>query len=308
MSDLRTLPVPEGLDGDRLDSALARLLGLSRTRAAALVDDGHVTLDGTAPLRSERVHAGSWLEVVLPQVPTAPTVVPGHVAGLRVVHDDDDLVVVDKPVGVAVHPSPGWSGPTVLGHLAAAGFTVATSGAAERQGVVHRLDVGTSGLLVVAKSERAYTTLKGAFRERTVAKTYHALVQGHPDPLRGTIDAPIARHPRHDHRWAVVAGGKDSITHYATLEAHRWVSLLELALETGRTHQIRVHLSALRHPCVGDLTYGADPVLARRLGLTRQWLHAVTLGFAHPASGQPVTYTSAYPDDLDSALERTRAP
>ena len=308
MSDLRTLPVPEGLDGDRLDSALARLLGLSRTRAAALVDDGHVTLDGTAPLRSERVHAGSWLEVVLPQVPTAPTVVPGHVAGLRVVHDDDDLVVVDKPVGVAVHPSPGWSGPTVLGHLAAAGFTVATSGAAERQGVVHRLDVGTSGLLVVAKSERAYTTLKGAFRERTVAKTYHALVQGHPDPLRGTIDAPIARHPRHDHRWAVVAGGKDSITHYATLEAHRWVSLLELALETGRTHQIRVHLSALRHPCVGDLTYGADPVLARRLGLTRQWLHAVTLGFAHPASGQPVTYTSDYPDDLDSALERTRAP
>jgi len=308
VSDLRTLPVPEGLDGDRLDSALARLLGLSRTRAAALVDDGHVTLDGTAPLRSERVHAGSWLEVVLPQVPTAPTVVPGHVAGLRVVHDDDDLVVVDKPVGVAVHPSPGWSGPTVLGHLAAAGFTVATSGAAERQGVVHRLDVGTSGLLVVAKSERAYTTLKGAFRERTVAKTYHALVQGHPDPLRGTIDAPIARHPRHDHRWAVVAGGKDSITHYATLEAHRWVSLLELALETGRTHQIRVHLSALRHPCVGDLTYGADPVLARRLGLTRQWLHAVTLGFAHPASGQPVTYTSDYPDDLDSALERTRAP
>ncbi len=306
MTEHRTLPVPDGLDGDRLDSALARMLGLSRTRAAELVDSGQVTLDGTSPARSERVRAGSWLDVRLPAAPEPVTVVPARVEGLGIVHDDDDLVVVDKPVGVAAHPSPGWTGPTVLGHLAAAGVSVATSGAAERQGIVHRLDVGTSGLMVVAKSERAYTALKRAFRERTVDKVYHALVQGRPDPLRGTIDAPIARHPRHDHRWAVVAGGKQAVTHYETLEAHRWASLLEVHLETGRTHQIRVHMSALRHPCVGDLTYGADPVLAERLELGRQWLHAVRLAFEHPGTALPVAYESGYPADLETALAHVR--
>ncbi len=306
MSQHRSLPVPDGLDGDRLDSALARLLGLSRTRAADLVSTGQVRVDGALPAKSERVRAGSWLEVVLPTVQPETGLVAQRVPGLRIVHEDDDLVVLDKPVGVAAHPSPGWSGPTVLGHLAAAGVGVATSGAAERQGVVHRLDVGTSGLMVVAKSEPAYAALKQAFRDRAVDKTYHALVQGHPDPSRGTVDAPIARHPRHDHRWAVVAGGRPSVTHYATLEAHRWASLLEIRLESGRTHQIRVHMSALRHPCAGDLTYGADPVLARRLGLTRQWLHAVGLGFAHPGTGREVCFTSPYPDDLEQALQQVR--
>ena len=182
------------------------------------------------------------------------------------VYDDDDIVVVDKPVGVAAHPSPGWNGPTVIGGLAAAGYRISTSGAAERQGIVHRLDVGTSGLMVVAKSERAYTALKRAFRERTVDKRYHALVQGHPDPSSGTIDAPIDRHPTHDYKWAVVAGGRPSVTHYETLEAFRAASLLEMQLETGRTHQIRVHMAALRHPCVGDLTYGADPDAGQAAG------------------------------------------
>jgi 23S rRNA pseudouridine1911/1915/1917 synthase len=226
---------------------------------------------------------------------------------MTVVHDDEHIVVVDKPVGVAAHPSPGWTGPTVIGGLAAAGYRVSTSGAAERQGVVHRLDVGTSGLMVVAKSERAYTVLKRAFKERTVDKIYHALVQGHPDPLRGTVDAPIERHPTHDYKWAVVAGGKPSVTHYETLEAHRAASLLEITLETGRTHQIRVHMAALRHPCVGDLTYGADPTLAARLGLQRQWLHAVRLGFDHPDTGERLELTSAYPADLAAALEKLRA-
>ncbi len=308
MSEHRTLAVPEGLDGDRLDTALARLLGLSRTRAAELVDDGNVTLDGTAPARSVRVRAGDWLDVRVPPPAVEAGVVPAHVEGLRIVHDDDDLVVVDKPVGVAAHASPGWTGPTVLGHLAAAGIQVAPVGAAERHGIVHRLDVGTSGLMVVAKSALAYTALKHAFKQRSVDKTYHALVQGHPDPLRGTVDAPISRHPRHDHRWAVVSGGKDSVTHYETLEAHRWASLLEIRLETGRTHQIRVHMAALHHPCVGDLTYGADPVLAERLGLTRQWLHAVRLGFRHPGSSLDVTYESDYPDDLATALRRVQEP
>ena len=305
-ADQRSLPVPEGLDGERLDAGLARLLGLSRSRVAQLVEHGLVQLDGRPAAKSDRLAAGAWLEVTVPVAERAVEVVPERVAGMQVVHDDDDLVVVDKPVGVAAHPSPGWAGPTVIGHLAAAGYTVATSGATERQGVVHRLDVGTSGLMVVAKSERAYSALKRAFKGRTVTKTYHALVQGHPDPLRGTIDAPIGRHPRSDWRWAVTAGGKDSVTHYETLEAHRFASVLRIGLETGRTHQIRVHMSAVHHPCVGDLTYGADPVLAARLGLDRQWLHAVRLEFEHPSTGAPVAYDSSYPEDLAHALEAVR--
>jgi 23S rRNA pseudouridine1911/1915/1917 synthase len=303
MGDRRSLPVPDGLEGERVDAALARLFGLSRTKAAELAAAGGVTLDGTTVGKSDRVAAGSWLDVELPAARPHPAVVPGAVTGLRVVHDDDDVLVVDKPVGVAAHPSPGWSGPTVLGGLAAAGYTIATSGAAERQGIVHRLDVGTSGLMVVAKSERAYSALKRAFKERTVDKTYHALVQGLPDPVEGTIDAPVGRHPQHDYRWAVVAGGKPSITHYAVVEAFRSASLLEIHLETGRTHQIRVHFSALRHPCVGDLTYGADPVLAERVGLQRQWLHAARLAFEHPGTGHRLELSSPYPDDLQHALD-----
>jgi 23S rRNA pseudouridine1911/1915/1917 synthase len=240
-----------------------------------------------------------------PASPVEVQAVP--VPGLVVVYQDDDIVVVDKPVGVAAHPSPGWTGPTVIGGLAGAGIRISTSGAAERQGVVHRLDVGTTGVMVVAKSEHAYTVLKRAFKERTVDKGYHALVQGHPDPSAGTIDAPIDRHPRHDYKFAVVASGRPSVTHYSTLEAFRAASLVDIRLETGRTHQIRVHFAALRHPCVGDLTYGADPVLARRLGLQRQWLHARTLAFAHPADGRPVEFTSEYPEDLAGALEVLRA-
>jgi 23S rRNA pseudouridine1911/1915/1917 synthase len=233
-------------------------------------------------------------------------IVPIAVPELTIVHDDDDIVVIDKPVGVAAHPSVGWEGPTVLGALAAAGFRISTSGAAERAGIVHRLDAGTSGLMVVAKSERAYTHLKRAFHDRTVEKIYHAVVQGHPDPLTGTIDAPIGRHPRSDWKFAVVAGGKPSVTHYETIEAFPAASLLEIHLETGRTHQIRVHMAAQRHPCVGDAMYGADPALSARLGLTRQWLHAVQLAFEHPATGEWVTFTTTYPDDLQHALDVLR--
>jgi 23S rRNA pseudouridine1911/1915/1917 synthase len=303
VGEVRSLPVPDGLEGERVDAALARLFGLSRTKAADLAEDGRVLVDGTAVGKSARVTAGSWLEVELPDPPRPIEVVPQTVEGLRVVFDDDDIVVVDKPVGVAAHPSPGWNGPTVIGGLAGAGYRVSTSGAAERQGVVHRLDVGTTGLMVVAKSERAYTSLKRQFKDRTVDKTYHALVQGLMDPPRGTIDAPIDRHPQHEYRWAVVTDGKPSITHYETLEAFRHASLLEIHLETGRTHQIRVHTSAMRHPCVGDLTYGADPVLAQRLKLARQWLHAKRLGFEHPGSGQRVEFESPYPADLQHALD-----
>jgi 23S rRNA pseudouridine1911/1915/1917 synthase len=160
--------------------------------------------------------------------------------------------------------------------------------------------------MVVAKGERAYSALKRAFKERTVDKVYHAVVQGLPDPVNGTIDAPIGRHPSSDWKWAVTTAGKPSTTHYELLEAFRAASLVEVHLETGRTHQIRVHFSALRHPCVGDLTYGADPTLSARLGLARQWLHAVRLGFEHPGTGQHVEYSSEYPPDLSAALQRLR--
>ncbi|WP_412542274.1 RluA family pseudouridine synthase [Longispora sp. K20-0274] len=302
----RTLPVPDGLDGLRLDQAVSRLTGVSRTVAADLAEDGNILLDGVVAGKSDKVRAGSWLEVTLPPPPEPPSIRPERIDGLAVVYDDDDIVVVNKPVGVAAHPSPGWSGPTVIGGLAGMGYRISTSGAAERQGVVHRLDVGTTGLMVVAKSEVAYTVLKRAFKERTVEKRYHAVVQGHPDPSRGTIDAPIDRHPTADYRWAVMSGGKPSVTHYDTLEAFPAASLLDVHLETGRTHQIRVHFSALRHPCVGDLTYGADPTLSAKLGLDRQWLHARTLGFAHPGTGDYVEFTSDYPEDLERALRILR--
>ena len=302
----RSLPVPDGLAGARLDVALSRLLGLSRTVAADLVEAGDVALDGTVAHKADKVRAGAWLDVILPAPPTPPAIEPRAVSGLRVVYSDDDIVVVDKPVGVAAHASPGWTGPTVVGGLAAMGHRISTSGAAERQGVVHRLDVATTGLMVVAKSEMAYTALKRAFKSREVDKRYHAVVQGQLDPLRGTVDAPIDRHPTHDYRWAVVSGGKPSVTHYDTLEAFPAASLVDVRLETGRTHQIRVHFSALRHPCVGDLTYGADPTLAARLGLERQWLHARELGFAHPRTGEDVRFTSDYPDDLTYALHTLR--
>ena len=303
----RRVPVPDGLDGERLDAALARMFGLSRTQAQDLVGNGAVLVDGSPAAKSDRVRAGDWLDVTLPPPPVPLTASPEPVPGLGIVYEDADIVVVDKPVGVAAHPTPGWTGPTVLQGLLAAGHTLATSGAAERQGIVHRLDAGTTGVMVVAKSEPAYSALKQAFRERTVDKRYHALVQGHPDPLRGTIDAPIGRHPSGDGRFAIISDGRPSVTHYDTLEAFRGASLLEVRLETGRTHQIRVHMAAVRHPCVGDRLYGADPVLAERLGLSRQWLHAVALSFAHPADGRRVEFVSPYPPDLQHVLDMLRA-
>lgn len=300
----RSLFVPEGLTGERADAAIAKLLGFSRTFAAEVTEAGGVILDGRVLGKSDRLTAG-WLEVSW-KSKVGPAIVPVVVADLGIVHDDDDIVVIDKPAGVAAHPSIGWEGLTVLGALAGAGFRIATSGAAERAGIVHRLDVGTSGLMVVAKTETAYSALKRAFHDREVHKIYHAVVQGHPDPLAGTIDAPIGRHPGASWKFAVTADGKASVTHYETLEAFPSASLLEIELETGRTHQIRVHMAAQRHPCVGDAMYGADPTISTRLGLSRQWLHAKRLGFEHPATRQPVEFVSEYPADLQHALEVLR--
>ena len=300
--ELRTLIVPEGVAGERVDSALTRVLGLSRTSIVRLLDEGEIRSSGIAMGKSDRVTAGQMIEILLPDTAVREPIPLTPLAGLTVVYDDDAIVVIDKPVGCAAHPSPGWTGPTVVGALSAAGYSISTSGAAERAGIVHRLDVGTSGLMIVAKTDRAYTVLKDAFRNREVEKIYHALVQGHMDPSTGTIDAPIDRHPKEDYRFAVVADGKTSITHYEVIEYYRAVSLVKVELETGRTHQIRVHFSALRHPLVGDLTYGADPTLAARLEISRPWLHALELRFRHPITNEPLDLRAPYPADLVGAL------
>lgn len=299
--------LPDTLAGERVDAAVARVSGYSRSRIDSLIEAGAVHVNGaTVTKASTKVSGGELVEVDDHAKPVAPTVTPRRADGLAIIHEDADLVVVDKPAGVAAHPSLGWEGPSVVEHLASVGVQVSTSGAAERQGIVQRLDVGTSGLMVVAKSEGAYSVLKQAFRDRAVQKIYHALAQGHPDPFEGTIEAPIARHPGHEWKMAIVEGGRHSVTHYETLEAHRSATLLQIHLETGRTHQIRVHLAAISHPCAGDPLYGADPTLAARLGLERQWLHAVELGFIHPRSGEWVRFTSEYPQDLADALEIVR--
>jgi len=300
--ELRTLSVPEGVAGERIDSALTRVLGLSRTAVVKLLEDGDITTGGKAMPKSDRVTAGQVIDVLMPAPVNTDPIPLTPIEGLTVVYDDQDIVVIDKPIGCAAHPSPGWTGPTVVGALMAAGYSISTSGPAERQGIVHRLDVGTSGLMIVAKSDKAFHVLKDAFRNRTVEKIYHAMIQGHMDPTTGTIDAPIDRHPKEDHRFAVVATGKESITHYEVIEFYRGVSMVKIELETGRTHQIRVHFSALHHPLVGDTTYGADPVLAKSLQMSRPWLHAAELRFAHPITGQALNFHAPYPADLTRSL------
>ena len=304
MSERRTYFVPDGFAGDRIDAVIARLTGLSRSKAADIVDAGEALLDGVVVGKSAKVKSGSVLDVELPDPPSSePELTP---VDMNLLYQDDDLVVVDKPAGVAAHASLNFEGPNVLGALLAAGVTLTTSGPPERKGIVHRLDVGTTGCMVVAKSELAYTRLKRAFKDRTVTKIYHALVQGHPDPMSGTIEAPIGRDHRHQWKMGIREDGKHAVTHYDVIEAMAGASLVEVHLETGRTHQIRVHMAAVKHPCIGDDMYGADPATSARLGLDRQWLHAVRLGFVHPRTGEYVEFESAYPADLQNALDQMR--
>jgi 23S rRNA pseudouridine1911/1915/1917 synthase len=301
---IRTWPVPEELSGERCDVSLARLTGLSRAVCAQYIDEKRVTINNKVALKSARLNFADVLEIDLPDPDLADN---EPYVELPIVYTDDDVVVVDKPAGVAAHPSQGWSGPTVTGSLVKMGHVLTSHGPDERKGIVHRLDVGTSGLMVVAKSERAYLSIKDQFRDRTVEKLYHTLIQGWLDPSSGTIDAPIDRHPNSSYRFAVISDGRPSITHYDTLESFAYASLLAVHLETGRTHQIRVHMSALRHPCCGDLTYGADPTLAAKLKLDRQWLHAVKLGFTHPGNGEYISFTSPYAPELTRALDLARS-
>ncbi|MFM7859915.1 MAG: RluA family pseudouridine synthase, partial [Candidatus Nanopelagicaceae bacterium] len=274
-----------------------------RSAIVKLLESDEVNLGHRLLTKSDRVESGSMITVLLPDN-EAGVAIPPTPLDMEIVYQDTDLVIVNKPIGCAAHPSPGWSGPTVVGALIASGISISSSGPAERQGIVQRLDVGTSGLMMVAKTESAYLRLKDMFRNREIKKIYHALAQGHVEPAIGTIDAPIDRHPKEDYKMAVVIDGKPSITHYEVIEYYRAVTLLKLELETGRTHQIRVHMSAIRHPLVGDLTYGADPNLAAQIGVARPWLHAQALEFTHPLSGLPINVTANYPHDLSDSLAK----
>lgn len=301
----RLLPVPAGLAGMRVDQGLSKLLGLSRAKVSAIIAAAGVRQDGVVLKKSDSLREGMLLEIEMPAPEVyAPEITP--VPGLRILYEDSDLVVVDKPEGVAAHTGPGWSGPTVVGALRAVGISVSTSGPVEREGIVHRLDAGTSGAMIVAKSELAYAKLKNDFRYHRVEKIYLALAQGEVTPPIGTIDAPIGRDSTKEFKMAVSSSGKPSITHYDTIEALSGATLLKVQLETGRTHQIRVHFAAIGHPLVGDTMYGANPRLARELGLTRQWLHAAELAFTHPRTGQQLRIKSDLPAALDAALAKLR--
>ncbi|MGA1669748.1 MAG: RluA family pseudouridine synthase [Candidatus Nanopelagicaceae bacterium] len=302
---IHEIDLHEDSAGMRYDQVIARELGLSRSALEPLFEQEVITHAKTGKLvrKSDRVTPGDKVFVKIP----ARKEESEAVVDIPILYEDEDIVVIDKPVGVAAHPSPGWTGPTVTGSLQAMGVQLSSQGADEREGIVHRLDVGTSGVMVVAKSSIAHRALKSQFKDREVSKVYYALAQGHIDPAVGTIDAPIDRHPKEDHRFAVVASGKPSITHYEAMEFFPAVTLLRIELETGRTHQIRVHFSAIKHPLVGDLTYGADPRLAKALSISRPWLHAMELEFSHPRSGERVRFHAPYPADLSESLESLRS-
>lgn len=301
MGELRYLPIPEGIVGERADTVLARCIGISRNFAGQILDSQKVYLQGIPIKKSQRVNMGDCLEVEMP-APSQSTL-PLAVDGIEIVWEDEHIVVVDKPVGVAAHPSVGWEGPTVTRAIEAAGVKIATSGAQERQGVVSRLDVGTSGIMLVTKTELAYGVMKAQFKHHQVEKIYHAVVQGKPKPEQGTIDGPIGRDPQHQWKMCISNRGKNAITHYKIISTSGSASLLEVRLETGRTHQIRVHMQAIGHPCVADPLYGANPVLAEQIGLERQWIHAYSLGFKHPARQEWITVKcKKYPEDISRSL------
>ncbi len=294
------LTVPLELAGLRLDQALARLIpGQSRSRLAKLIEEGHVRVDGEAGVAKRKLQSGEALEVTLLPRP-AEAAFRAEAIGLSIVHEDEDVLVIDKPAGLVVHPGSGnWAG-TMLNALLHHAPALAHL---PRAGIVHRLDKDTSGLLVVAKNEAAQLDLVRQLQARTVKRTYLALVRG---VLRaaGKVEAPIGRHPVHRTRMAVVAGGKPAVTHYRVREAFERHTLLECDLETGRTHQIRVHLASIGHPLEGDPAYAGR---GARL-LARQALHAWKLAFAHPRGGRAVRFESPLPGDLQALLEGLRRP
>lgn len=293
------LTAPES--APRLDLYLAGALDLSRTQAATLIANGHVRVEGRAERASYRAAAGERIVVEIP--PPAGREVTGESIPLAVVYEDDEILIVDKPAGMVVHPAPGnWSG-TLVNALKGRGGPLSELGGDEREGIVHRLDKETSGLLLVAKTERAHRVLGASMSRREIARRYAALCWGHLDADRVTVDRPIARDPRDRKRMAIVSTGRAARTDFVRLGRFDAVDLLRAHLHTGRTHQIRVHLSSLGHPVVGDDTYGGGG--GRRLvplPPKRHFLHAAWLRFRHPATGEPVEVRSPLPAELVKAL------
>ncbi|MCB9373625.1 MAG: RluA family pseudouridine synthase [Microthrixaceae bacterium] len=292
------------MEGERIDRVVALVTGASRSAAAALIADGRVRARRAVVVtRSRRVEAGQRLTV--PQVDHEPAAcAPDPAVRLDIVHEDEDVLVVDKPAGLVVHPGAGHDRGTLVQGALAHAPGLAGVGDPARPGVVHRLDHGTSGLLVLAKRDDAYDSLVAQFGARTVERRYRALVWGHPDDDVGLVDAPIGRSIRRPTRMTVSASGREARTRYEVQQrftAPVEVALLACRLETGRTHQIRVHLSAIGHPVVGDDQYGGERGV---LSPGRPLLHAETLGFVHPGTGRPVSFRSALPADFRDVLER----
>ena len=293
--------VAEAQAGLRLDAVVAQAAGVSRTRAGELISSSGVLVDGRLEKKSYRVAAGEVVEISQPDFE--------HVdppSGVDVVLEDDHLLVVSKPAGVVVHPAAGVRGGTLVDALKASGRSLAARPGADRPGIVHRLDRDVSGLLVVAKTDDAHEALARAMKNREIERVYIALVHGQPSADRGKIDAPIGRNPRHRTRMAVLPEGRSSVTWFRVSERYSDAALLEVRLETGRTHQIRTHLASIGHPIVGDEAYGRDPSLARSLGLDRPFLHAYRLSFDHPITNERLDVRSELPEQLRDALDRLR--
>ena len=295
-------------DGARLDQMVATAIAVSRTQAATLIAAGHVTVAGSRERAGYRPRPGEQVVVEVP--PPAPTrTVEGEDIPLTIVHEDDDIAVVDKSAGMVVHPAPGnWTG-TLVNALKGRGGPLATGASEEREGIVHRLDKETSGLLLVAKTERALRVLGADMAARRVRRRYAALCWGHLTTDRVTVDRPLARDPRDRKRMAIVSDGRPAKTDFVRLARLDAGDLLRATLHTGRTHQIRVHLASLGHPVLGDDTYGGGG--GRRLiGLAprRHFLHAAWLVFRHPVSGAPMDLRSPLPDDLRRALRAAAGP
>jgi 23S rRNA pseudouridine1911/1915/1917 synthase len=286
--------------GARLDAVVAARAGLPRAQAARLIADGAVTVDGVAVSKSWAVREGATVIVRLPPVPGPPE---AEDVAVTVVYEDEALLIVSKPAGLVVHPAPGHARGTLVNALLARG---AAGGDPERPGIVHRLDAGTSGLMVVAKGQAAYEALAAAMAAREVTRTYIALTERLPETDTVTIDAPIGRSARHRKKMGVVPGGKPARTEVAVLERHPVTALVEARPITGRTHQIRVHLLAAGMPVAGDPVYGRDRALARALDLSRPFLHAVRLSFRHPVSGIELDLSDPLPEDLVATLDRAR--
>ncbi|MBV7363820.1 RluA family pseudouridine synthase [Actinomycetaceae bacterium TAE3-ERU4] len=297
--DSRVVEVEQA--NQRLDVLLAQWTGLTRSAIGKQFKELEVNVDGKKARKSDSLPAGAVVSYRILHPQEELFVVPTPF-DLPVIYEDENILVIDKPAGIAAHPARGFDGPTVVGALMAKGYEFITEGDAYRRGVVHRLDADTSGLMVLARDNDAYLQLQNDFRLRQVDKTYQALVQGHMEHSAGTIDAPIGRARSKDGKMAVRPDGRHAVTHFRVLHSYRGAQLLEIDLETGRTHQIRVHFASLGHPCVGDLRYGANPKLAGELGLKRQWLHASRLVFAHPLTGEKMEFNSSLPNDLEGVL------